>query len=46
MGSKADPRGLDENGSQRFRCLNDCSLVDGTVWEGLGGVVSLEEVCH
>jgi len=43
MGSKADPSGLNENGSQRFICLNALSPVDGAVWEGLGGVVSFEE---
>jgi hypothetical protein len=26
--------------------LNTCSPVAGTVWEGLGGVALLEEVCH
>ena len=27
-------------------CLNTWFPVGGTVWKGLGGVASLEEVCH
>lgn len=39
--------GLSENGPLRFIHLSIWSLVDeGTVWEGLGGVALLEEVCH
>ena len=38
--------GLNENGPCRFIYLNAWFPVDGTVWEGLGGVALLEEVCH
>jgi hypothetical protein len=31
--------------NHRLIYLNVCSTVDGTVWEGLGGVALLEEVC-
>ena len=37
---------LNENGSHRFMCLNVRSPVARTVWERLGGVVLVEEVCH
>ena len=33
------------NGPHRLVCLNVWSSVDGTVWEGLGGVALLEEAC-
>jgi len=39
-------RGLDGNGPQRLMCVNTWSPVGKTVWEGLGGVALLEEVCH
>ena len=38
--------GLNENSSHRLICLNNCSLVGRTVWEGLGGVVLWEKVHH
>jgi hypothetical protein len=38
--------GFNENGSHRLICLKAGSPGSGTVWEGLGGVASLEEVCH
>ena len=37
---------LNENGSHRLLCLDAWSPVKGTVWEGLGGVALLEEVCY
>ena len=33
-----------ENGPHRLVYVNDCLPVGGIVWEGLGGVSSLEEV--
>ena len=36
---------LNENGSHRLVYLNTCPG-DGTVWEGSGSVIWLEEVCH
>jgi hypothetical protein len=44
-GRKRDRR-LWCNGSHRLIYLNTCPPVGGTVWEGLGGVALLEEVCH
>jgi hypothetical protein len=38
--------GLSEDASLKFICLNAWASVSGTVWEGLGGVALLEEVCH
>ena len=38
--------GLNENCPQRLMYLNTWSPVGGNIWEGLGGVVLLEEVCH
>lgn len=38
--------GLNENGIYRLRYLKARSLVYGTVWEVLGGVALLEEVCQ
>lgn len=35
--------GVNEN-SPTGSCLN--TLIGGTVWEGVGGVVLLEEICH
>ena len=32
--------------SHRFIYLNAWSPVHGTIWEGLGGVAFLEDVCH
>ena len=37
---------LNENIPYRLICLNAWSLVSGTVQEGFGGVVLLEEGCH
>jgi hypothetical protein len=37
---------LKETGLHRLIYLNACSAVGRTVWEGLGGVALLEEVCH
>ena len=37
---------LDENGPHKFLFVNAWSPVGGTVWEGLGGVALLKEVCH
>ena len=37
---------LNDHGPYILICLNTLSPVAGTVWEGLGGVVSLEELCH
>ena len=37
--------GLNENGLHRLIYLNAWSAVGRTVWEGLEGVVLLEEVC-
>lgn len=37
--------GLNEKGLHRLIGLNACFPVGGTVWEELGGVASLEEVC-
>lgn len=34
------------NSPHRLICLNVWSLVAGIVWEGVGGVVLLEEECH
>lgn len=38
--------GLNENDPHQLIYLNACSPVSGTAWEGLGGVVLLEKVCH
>ena len=38
--------GLNDNGPYRLICLNAWFPVGGTILEGLGGVVLLEEVCH
>jgi hypothetical protein len=38
--------GLNENSLHRFMNLNIWFLDGGTVWEGLGGMALLEEVCH
>lgn len=35
----------DKNDFHRFTCLNTWSPLGGSVWEGVGGVASLE-VCH
>ena len=37
---------LNENGPQRLLSLNTWPPVGGTVWEGLGHVALLEEVCQ
>lgn len=37
---------LPENILHRFMCLNTWSLIVETVWERLGYVATLEEVCH
>lgn len=37
--------GLNECGSQRLLYLNASSAVSGTISEGLGGVVPLENEC-
>ena len=38
--------GLHENDPQRLMVLTAWSPFGGTVWDGLGGVALLEEVCH
>jgi hypothetical protein len=38
--------GLDKNGPHRLICLTTWSSVGRIVWEGLGGVILLAEVCH
>jgi hypothetical protein len=38
--------GLSENGLHRLFCLNTCSSIGWTVWEGSGGHTLLEEMCH
>lgn len=38
--------GLNNNDHHRLICLNASSLVGRTVFEGLGGMVFLEEVYH
>jgi hypothetical protein len=38
--------GLNENGTHRLICLNAQSPLGRTVWEGLGGVASLKEMCY
>jgi hypothetical protein len=38
--------GFDETGPARLICVKAWSIVGGTVWEGLGAVALLEEVCH
>ena len=38
--------GLNENGPHRLIYLKVEPLVNKFVWEGLGGVVLLEKVCH
>lgn len=38
--------GLNEDGPHRFICLNTHSLVGGTVWEELGGMTLLEDICQ
>jgi hypothetical protein len=38
--------GLKKNAPYRLMYLNTWSPVSATVWEGLGGVALLEEVCH
>lgn len=35
-----------ENGPPRLICLSPMSPASGIVWERLGGVTLLEEVCH
>jgi hypothetical protein len=37
---------LNENGPHTLICLNNWPSVGGIVWEGLGSVALLEEVCH
>lgn len=44
--SKIACGGVNENGSHMFIYLNSWSFVGGSTWEGLGGMVFLEEVCH
>ena len=38
--------GLNENNSHRFINLDSSMSIGGTIWEGLGCVALLEEVCH
>lgn len=38
--------GLNENGYYRLTCLDTWFPAGETVWEGSGGVASLEDVCH
>jgi hypothetical protein len=38
--------GLNENGPYMLSYLNSWSSVGWTIWEGLGGMALLEEVCH
>ena len=38
--------GLNENGTHRLIRLNAQSPLGRTVWEGLGGVASLKEMCY
>ena len=37
---------LNENSHHRLIYLDTCSVIGGTVWEGLGGLAVLGEVCH
>jgi hypothetical protein len=37
---------LNKNGPHWLICLNDWSQTGGTVWEGVGNVTLLWEVCH
>ena len=37
---------LNKNNHYSFRFLNTCSSVGGTVWEGLGVMTLLKEVCY
>jgi hypothetical protein len=37
---------LDENGPHICLCLSTWPLLSGIIWEGLGSVALLEEVCH
>lgn len=37
--------GVNENGP-RGSCLHTWLLAGGTIWEGVGGVVLLEEMCY
>lgn len=37
---------LNENAPHRLMCLNTWYPVSRTVWEGLGGVALLKEMCH
>jgi hypothetical protein len=36
--------GFNKNGPHKLMYLNGWSPVGGTIWEGLGGVASLEEL--
>lgn len=38
--------GLNENSSHWFLYLNTCFSVSRMIWERLGGVTLLEELCH
>lgn len=42
-GLGVDCSGLNQNGPQRLRYLNNLARAVGTIWEGLGSVVLLEE---
>lgn len=39
-------QGLNENGTHRCICLSTWSPVGGIIWEGVRGVVLMEEVCY
>lgn len=38
--------GLSEKIPHGLKCLDNCSAVGGAVWVSLGGMASLEKVCH
>lgn len=38
--------GLNENVPKRLKCMNAWVPGDGPIWEKLGGVALLEEICH
>lgn len=38
--------GLNENAPHRLRFLNTQSPIGDTVWDSLGGVALLKDVCH